>query len=72
MIIQANFFWQILTQIIVKRFREDSIAKAAEAFPDAEAIFGRNIALLEKMGKSGWDALEIPQGCPFHQAEDNK
>jgi hypothetical protein len=24
------------------------------------------------MGKSGWDALEIPQGCPFHQAEDNK
>ena len=39
--------------------REDSIAKAAEAFPDAEAIFGRNIALLEKMGKSGWDALEI-------------
>ena len=52
--------------------REDSIAKAAEAFPDAEAIFGRNIALLEKMGKSGWDALEIPQGCPFHQAEDNK
>ena len=52
--------------------REDSIAKAAEAFPDAEAIFGRNIALLEKMGKSGWDALEIPQGCPFHKAEDNK
>jgi hypothetical protein len=24
------------------------------------------------MGKSGWDALEIPQGCPFHKAEDNK
>lgn len=41
--------------------REDSIARAAEAFPDAEAIFGRNIALLEKMGKSGWDALGIPE-----------
>lgn len=40
--------------------REDSIARAAQAFPDAEAIFGRNIALLENMGKSGWDALGIP------------
>ena len=30
--------------------REDSITKAAEAFPDASAIFDRNIALLEKMG----------------------
>lgn len=30
--------------------REDSIAKAAEAFPDASAIFDRNIALLEKWG----------------------
>ena len=33
--------------------REDSIAKAAEAFPDASAIFDRNIALLEKMGHEG-------------------
>ncbi|ASP17163.1 hypothetical protein HMPREF9120_00909 [Neisseria sp. oral taxon 020 str. F0370] len=49
--------------------REDSIAKAAQAFPDAEAIFGRNIELLEKMGKSGWDALGIPQGCPFHKEQ---
>lgn len=30
--------------------REDSIAKAAQAFPDASAIFERNISLLEK-----WD-----------------
>ena len=49
--------------------REDSITKAAQAFPDAEAIFGRNIELLEKMGKSGWDALGIPQGCPFHKEQ---
>ena len=44
--------------------REDSIAKAAQAFPDASAIFERNIALLEKMGYEGWDKLGIPR-CPF-------
>lgn len=44
--------------------REDSIAKAAQAFPDASAIFERNIALLEKMGHGGWDKLDIPR-CPF-------
>lgn len=48
--------------------REDSIAKAAEAFPDASAIFDRNIALLEKMGHEGWDKLDIPR-CPFHKSE---
>ena len=44
--------------------REDSIAKAAQAFPDASAIFERNIAVLEKMGHEGWDKLDIPR-CPF-------
>ncbi|WP_448982505.1 DUF1415 domain-containing protein [Neisseria sicca] len=44
--------------------REDSIAKAAQAFPDASAIFERNITLLEKMGHEGWDKLDIPR-CPF-------
>ena len=44
--------------------REDSIAKAAQAFPNASAIFERNIALLEKMGHEGWDKLDIPR-CPF-------
>ncbi|ASK28410.1 DUF1415 domain-containing protein [Neisseria chenwenguii] len=48
--------------------RENSIAKAAQAFPDASAIFDRNIALLEKMGKAGWDKLDIPR-CPFHHDE---
>ncbi len=43
---------------------EDSIAKAAQAFPDASVIFERNIALLEKMGHEGWDKLDIPR-CPF-------
>ncbi len=48
--------------------REDSIAKAAEAFPDAATIFERNIALLENMGQEGWNRLDIPR-CPFHQSE---
>ena len=53
--------------------REDSIAKAAEAFPDSSAIFDRNIALLEKMGHEGWDKLDIPR-CPFphHKSSENK
>ncbi len=50
--------------------RESSISKAAEAFPDAEAIFGRNMALLEEMGQQGWDALQIPR-CPHH-SESNE
>lgn len=52
---------------------EDSIAKAAEAFPDVSAIFDRNIALLEKMGHEGWDKLDIPR-CPFphHKPSENK
>lgn len=53
--------------------REDSITKAAEAFPDASAIFDRNIALLEKMGHKGWDKLDIPR-CPFphHKPSENE
>ncbi len=47
--------------------REDSIAKASAAFPDAAAIFERNIALLEEMGQTGWDKLDIPRGCPIHR-----
>lgn len=42
--------------------REDSIAKATESFPDAAAIFERNIALLEEMGHEGWAALGLPEG----------
>ena len=45
--------------------RESSITKATEAFPDAAAIFDRNIALLEEMGHEGCDKLDIPR-CPFH------
>lgn len=39
--------------------RESSIARAVEAFPEAEAIFERNIELLEEMGHEGWAALDV-------------
>jgi hypothetical protein len=37
--------------------REASIARAVEAFPEAETIYQRNIDTLEKLGHEGWDAL---------------
>lgn len=39
--------------------REDSIDKAVEAFPEADAIFGANIQTLETLGRAGWDALGV-------------
>ncbi|HSC80045.1 MAG TPA: DUF1415 domain-containing protein [Chitinolyticbacter sp.] len=37
--------------------REDSIARAAAAFPDPAAIFERNIAVLQELGPEGWRRL---------------
>ncbi|MGJ7508478.1 DUF1415 domain-containing protein [Variovorax sp. GT1P44] len=42
--------------------REDSVSRAVEAFPDAEAIFGRNIETLEALGAAGWTALDVGPG----------
>ena len=39
--------------------REESVEKAVEAFPEAEAIYEQNIATLEKLGHSGWKALGL-------------
>ncbi len=39
---------------ILHLLREDSIARAAEAFPDAEDIFGRNMETLRQLGHAGW------------------
>ena len=39
--------------------REFSIAKAVEAFPDPEAIFERNIEVVEELGHQGWAALDV-------------
>ena len=39
--------------------REESIDRAVEAFPQAEAIFEENIKTLEKLGHQGWQALGL-------------
>ena len=46
--------------------REDSIDRAVEAFPEAEAIFERNIEVLEQLGAEGWKALDVGPRCPMH------
>ncbi|WP_426391651.1 DUF1415 domain-containing protein [Variovorax sp. R-27] len=42
--------------------REDSVSRAVEAFPEAEAIFERNIDTLEALGSDGWVALDVGPG----------
>jgi hypothetical protein len=37
--------------------REESIDRAVAAFPDPEAIVGRNLATLRALGPAGWQAL---------------
>jgi hypothetical protein len=44
---------------ILHLLREESVEKAVEAFPEAEAIFEQNIATLEKLGHMGWKALGL-------------
>jgi hypothetical protein len=39
--------------------REESIDRAVEAFPQAEAIFERNVERLEELGMDGWTALDV-------------
>lgn len=39
--------------------REDSIDRAVEAFPSAEAIFETNMQTMEELGQAGWDALKV-------------
>ena len=53
----------------VHLIREESIDRATQAFPDAEVIYERNMALLREMGLDGWQKLDIPQ-CPYHQKQD--
>jgi len=42
--------------------REDSLDRAVQAFPEAEAIFGRNVEVLEALGAQGWEALGVGAG----------
>lgn len=39
--------------------REASIDRAVAAFPDASAIYDRNIETLRRLGHAGWQALHI-------------
>ncbi|MCX7277406.1 MAG: DUF1415 domain-containing protein [Burkholderiales bacterium] len=53
--------------------REASIDRAVAAFPEAEAIFERNMEMLEALGRVGWDSLGVaatahPQACPLRVA----
>jgi hypothetical protein len=45
---------------ILHLLREESIDRAVEAFPQAEAIFEENIKTLEKLGHAGWQCLGLP------------
>ena len=44
---------------ILHLLREESVEKAVEAFPRADAIFEANIATLEKLGHAGWKSLGL-------------
>ena len=39
--------------------REDSIDRAVQAYPEAEAIYERNMEVLEQLGMPGWQALDV-------------
>jgi uncharacterized protein len=43
--------------------REDSVGRAVDAFPDADAIVERNVRTLEKLGLEGWQEL-FPEKAP--------
>lgn len=45
---------------ILHLLRESSIEAAISSHPDPDAIYKTNIALLRRLGKTGWEALEIP------------
>ena len=44
---------------ILHLLREDSVERAVDAFPQADAIFDVNIGTLEKLGRTGWKALGL-------------
>ena len=44
---------------ILHLLREESVERAVQSFPQAEAIFEENIRTLEKLGHCGWQALAV-------------
>ena len=39
--------------------REESVDRAVSAFPDAEAIFEKNLRTMEELGADGWAELQV-------------
>jgi hypothetical protein len=50
--------------------REESIDRAVAVFPEADAIFERNIEVLEGLGTQGWAELDVGARCPVHGVMD--
>ena len=44
---------------VLHLLREASVARAVEAFPQAQAIYGANLRTLSALGPHGWKALAI-------------
>ena len=44
---------------ILHLLREHSVERAVAAYPEAEAIFEKNVETLEKLGLTGWKALGL-------------
>ena len=42
---------------ILHLLREDSVARAVDAFPDPDVIVERNIETLERLGRDGWERV---------------
>ncbi len=49
--------------------REASIDRAVEAFPEADAIYEKNMQVLEQLGPAGWHALGIRRHAPDTRPE---
>ncbi len=39
--------------------REESMDRAVQAFPDAAAIFEANMETMRRLGRAGWEALDV-------------
>ncbi|RZI58775.1 MAG: DUF1415 domain-containing protein [Rubrivivax sp.] len=47
--------------------REESIERAVETMPDTDAIYEANIETLRRIGRKGWDALDVEAKLPLAQ-----
>ena len=47
--------------------RESSIDRAVESFPEASAIFERNVATMRRLGLAGWNQLDFVVSTKQHQ-----